>query len=748
MSRLSRINTIWRKELVDTLRDRRTLIAMILVPMVLYPAMMLGSLQALEVQTSNLQREEYVIAVAREDVGRWLRRVVDSDAARQPDLGRVTAEEAIEKAATQATSRPAPDTPVKRSTREAAMDSASDVPPPFKIVVVEDLRRVVIEGAANVGVELAGDIPTPASEGSIGVNLLFDATDVRSQFAFGALSKILDRLRMSMLEHRLARHSLPRTFIEPISPYATNLATAERTAGAVLGQIVPLILIVMTITGAIYPAIDLTAGERERGTLETLMVAPVPTVDLIAGKFIVVTMIGMLSALLNLLSIGGTVYLGGVGAALMPGSDLSIPFGSLPLVLVMLLPLAVLFSALLLAVCSFARSFKEAQNYILPVMVAALIPGVVGILPATRLEGPILIMPVANVVVLTRELFLGKTGLAEPMLWVVLSTSLYAAAAVAIAARLFGQEAVLFSDSGSIKTIFQRRFFRPRPAPTVSTALLVLALAYTLNFYIQSALQKSGISEGIEFLSSFAITLLILLVVGPWFAARYARADIVNTFSLRTPTLPGLAAGLCFGFSTWLLIHAWLQVQEGFLPMNPDIRAQLEASAAWMNSLSPWVLVFFLAIVPAFCEEFFFRGFVLSGLRSGMGKIGALAIVAIAFGVNHHSAYRLIGTAGLGLLLGLLVVQHRSIWPAMLAHAMHNGITVLASSPDALKPYLETLGFSDAEGAALPPLWVGVALGLTVLGTILCFVGTPREAAPEPDYDRAALPAETRAAEP
>lgn len=743
MSRLSRINTIWRKELVDTLRDRRTLIAMILVPMVLYPAMMLGSLQALEVQTSNLQKEEYVVAVAREDVGRWLRRVIDSDAARQPNLGRVTAEEAIEKAATQATSRPTPDSTMKRSTREAAMEAASDVPPPFRVVVVQDPRRVVVEGAANAAVEMSGEIPTPASDGSIAVNVLFDATDVRSQFAFSAISKVLERLRLSMLEQRLARHSLPRTFIEPISPYATNLATAERTAGAVLGQIVPLILIVMTITGAIYPAIDLTAGERERGTLETLMVAPVPTVDLITGKFIVVTLIGMLSALLNLLSIGGTVYLGGVGAALMPGSDLSIPLGSLPLVLVMLLPLAVLFSAMLLAVCSFARSFKEAQNYILPVMVAALIPGVVGILPATRLEGPILIMPVANVVVLTRELFLGKTGLAEPILWVVLSTSLYAAAAVAIAARLFGQEAVLFSDSGSIKTLFQRRFFKPRPAPTVSTALLVLALAYTLNFYIQSALQKSGVSEGMEFLSAFAITLVILLVVGPWFAARYARADIANTFSLRAPTLPGLAAGLCFGLSTWLLILQWIRIQEGFLPMNPDMKAQLEAATAWMSSISPWTLAFFLAIVPAFCEEFFFRGFVLSGLRSGIGKVGSLAIVAIAFGVNHHSAHRLIGTAALGLLLGLLVLQHRSIWPAMLAHAMHNGITVLASSPDGLQEQLENWGLNAVEGAPIPPAWIAAALGLTALGTILCFVGTPREATTQSELPaRGALPAE------
>lgn len=699
-SSLGRMLRLARKELSEVLRDRRTVVTLVAMPLLLYPLLSVAFQQFFLASRANPEggptyrigvsskQEHYVLTKRLQRGYEALREQNPTVNGKEPTLPQIELNIAS-----------------PEQLDEELHTGRIDL-----ILRVPELTRM--RGLPSPRWDWDFDAEAsyrPEAPGALGALTL-----IERWLAAGYEEDLRDRLNRPGPGPRTVLLRLRRQPLEEAGSAMVSLAS-----------LVPLILILMTVTGAVYPAIDLTAGERERGTLETLMVAPVPTVDLIAGKFIVVTMIGMLSALLNLISIGGTVYLGGVGAALLPGSDLSIPLSSLPLVLVMLLPLAVLFSAMLLAVCSFARSFKEAQNYILPVMVAALIPGVVGILPATRLEGPILIMPVANVVVLTRDLFLGKSGLGESILWVVLSTSLYAAAAVAIAARLFGQEAVLFSDSGSIKTIFQRRFFKPRAAPTVSTAFLVLALAYTLNFYIQSALQKAGLGAGMDFLYALTITLLILLVVGPWFAARYARADVFNTFSLRMPTLPGIVAGLCFGLSTWLLMIQWMHVQNGFLPMNPDIQAQLVASEAWMNEISPWTLVVFLALIPAFCEEFFFRGFVLSGLRSGLGKWASLLIVAVAFGLNHHLVYRLIGTSALGLLLGLVVIQHRSIWPSMIAHLMHNGITILATTT--LAPFFAGIGLTLEDGQGLPPLWIGIAVALAGLGVALCFVGVPRE---------------------
>lgn len=731
MSRYSRINTIWRKELADTLRDRRTLIAMVLVPMILYPALMLGSLQAFEVQVANLVTEQYDLAVQSEQVKRWLRRLIDDDPAEREHAPGVPAEVLVEEA--QAGPQPGeePEQPaLRQSGAQVAKSGAYDDPPPYRIWVVPDVPEAIIDGSVHAGVLLDGEPPLAGATGSVGVQVAFDESDIRSEIAAAGVQGVLDRANLRMLLQRLRAKNLDADFIQPIALDEWNVASPERMAGAILGTIVPLILIVMTITGAIYPAIDLTAGERERGTLETLMVAPVPTVDLIAGKFVVVTLIGLLSAVLNLLSVGGTIYFAGLGSMLTRGQEFVFPLSALPWIMLLLVPLAVMFSALLLAVCSFARSFKEAQNYVVPVMLAGMIPGVVGILPGTRLEGPIVIMPVANIVVLARELFLGRFDYFAIFL-VLLSTSLYAGAAVAVAAKLFGQEAVLFADSGSVRTIFQRRHFRPRNTPSAAQALLVVTLAYSLNFYIQQAITRSGLSEGLRYLNAVALTIIVVFAIGPWFAARYMRVSTTNAFALRAPDPRGLLAALCFGCSTWILALRWGEIQQRLLPMDSNVARMLEQQLAWLMDLDPLTLVLFLAVVPALCEELFFRGYALSGLRGSLGKTGSVVVVAIAFGMTHYSAQRLVTTTALGLLLGLLVVQYRSIWPAMIAHFLHNAISVTANHPDGLKPWLVRLGYPEAADASLPAGWVVAAAALVAIGVLICFISPRREPAAE-----------------
>jgi len=578
---------------------------------------------------------------------------------------------------------------------------------------VGDVEAALAAGQIAVGVAFSGPPPAATDQGSTGVALFFDESDIRSEIAANGLLGILTRDNHKRLERRLEQYHIDASFVQPLAISERNVATPERMAGSRLGQVVPLILIIMTITGAVYPAIDLTAGERERGTLETLMVAPTPTVDLITGKFVVVTLIGLMSALLNLVSVGGTIYFGGIGS-LFGGGEFTFPLGALPWILLLLIPLAVMFSAMLLAVCSFARSFKEAQNYVLPVMMAALIPGVVGILPGTRLEGPIVIVPVTNIVVLTRELFMGALPL-DAILWVMLSTSLYAAAAVAVAAKLFGQEAVLFADAGSVQTIFQRRHFRPRETPSAAQALLILTIAYSLNFFVQDAIQKSGLAQGPAFLVAITVTLTFLLVLGPMLAARYTRVALPSAFSLKPPAPLALAAGLCFGLSTWILVARWMQIQQQWLPMDERMVRAIEAQFAWLNDTHPLALLACMALAPAFCEELFFRGFLLSGLRRSLGAGGAVLAAAVAFGLFHYSAHRLVATTALGVLLGLLVIRGGSVWPAALAHALHNGLSILAQHPRGLASWLERLGYAPQA-----PQWALGAGVVLALGLALC----------------------------
>jgi sodium transport system permease protein len=724
MNRFSRISTIWRKEFADTLRDRRTLVAMVLVPMVLYPALMLGSLQAFELQVSKLKQQEYSIAVASDEVRHWLQtRILDPDLARFAAAAGLPAEElpaAVEAAEKEADAQSGDSGRGRLEKEEAAVHRR---PPPYRLEVVSDVRLAVATGMTNVGLLVSGELlPTPDSAGACQITLVMDKAEIRSQFAASALEGVFKRLSERVVARRLQDLHLTRDYIEPYQITQLSVATPEKLGGSIIGQIVALILVVMTITGAIYPAIDLTAGERERGTLETLMAAPVPKVDLIAGKFVVVASIGMLSAVLNLLSIGGTVYLGGLGDVLTKEGGITIPLRTLPLVLVTLIPLAVMFSAVLLAVCSFARSFKEAQNYIMPVMVVALIPAVVGLLPGTELEGPLLIMPVTNIVILTRELFMGEINRLG-VLWVTLSTCIYALAAVGVAAKLFGQEAVLFADSASIRTLLKRKFFKPSNWPSASQALLLMAVVYLLNFFIQQSLFQAGLTPGSpEHLAGFALTLVLLLAALPIGVALYTRVRITTAFSFSPPRWRGLAAGLCIGLSTWVLALVWMSLQERILPLPPDFKEAAAPYEQMLQRLSVATVLFFFAILPAFCEELFFRGYALSGLRHVMGKTGAVLLVAFAFGMTHMSIQRLPLTAAVGALLGLLVIRWGSIWPAVLAHVLHNSIILLITREDGLLPLLKRAGFVDpVTEDVFPPLpWIVGAAVLLLAGLALC----------------------------
>ncbi|MFH1747008.1 MAG: CPBP family intramembrane glutamic endopeptidase, partial [Planctomycetota bacterium] len=173
----------------------------------------------------------------------------------------------------------------------------------------------------------------------------------------------------------------------------------------------------------------------------------------------------------------------------------------------------------------------------------------------------------------------------------------------------------------------------------------------------------------------------------------------------------------------------WLAVQERFLPLPPGFR---EAAAPLEKQLGdmPWAtLVFFFALVPAFCEELFFRGYVLSGLRGTLGKTAAVLVVAFAFGISHHSVHRLALTIMLGAIFGLLVIQYRSIWPAILAHMMHNAIMVLMTRTDGLAPLLERLGFLRPDSTSdLPPtIWIVGAGLLLLVGIGLCLTAPPHQ---------------------
>jgi ABC-2 type transport system permease protein/sodium transport system permease protein len=689
-----RVWTVYRKELTDILRDRRTLTAMVLVPIVLYPLLMIGSIQAVTYQAEALQEDRVVIGVVGE--------------AQQDVLVGIIMEDAGELARRQVEMERNPVQPPRPS---IALDKANL----RNFDSLDSLQEAIRQRQVHVGVTFAADALIDRYDVQNAVVIHQDKEEVRSATAGARIADLFARVNKRTQERRLIREGLPAQLAEPFLLSRIDLSAPP----SVLGQILPLVLVLMTITGAIYPAIDLTAGERERGTLESLMVTPVPVLDLIVGKFLVVTTIAILGAALNLASVSATVYFGGF-QKIIATAEGSVPLAKMFFILLALIPFAVLMSAIMIAVCSFARTFKEAQNYVTPVIFAVLIPGGFAALPATRLEGIMLVMPVGNMVLLARDVLLGAVVPLGHVALVLFSTTLYAAAAVALAAGLFGQEAVLFADVGSLRTLLGRRFRKPAPRPSVSTSLMIVALLFPVWFFVQGALSpREGESMAGQLIGT-GLYMPLLFVLLPLGLAAYSRLDFRGTFAWRAPAIRHWIAALLLGVSAWVPAYELNVLQQSVLPIPAPILEGLVKLQEAIRELPPRDGLLYLAVIPAVCEELLFRGVLLSGLAARVRPLGAVLASAAIFGVYHFVAVKFVPTFALGILLGYLCLRSGSVLPGMLVHALHNGLSITT----VYWPWQENLGVVDGGTSShLPPLPLIGGLMLFVAG--IAMVGPP-----------------------
>jgi ABC-2 type transport system permease protein/sodium transport system permease protein len=277
------------------------------------------------------------------------------------------------------------------------------------------------------------------------------------------LHQLSSAARIALLRRELRARGLPPD-TNPLRLLPAPIEPSDGT-GLPLATFVPFVLILMTMTGAVYPAIDLTAGERERGTLEILVAAPIPRMSLLLAKYVAVLTVAVLTALVNITAMVISLLVSGYAEVVFGPGGLS------PLTVLQVFGLVVLFAAffsgVLLVVTSSARSFKEAQAYLIPLMLVSLAPGLVALAPDLNLSVPLALVPLLNIVLLSRDLLAGE---ADPVagLVTVLATTTYAILAIAVAARLFGAEAVLYSEPGFWRRLWGRRSPRGLPTSTPS----------------------------------------------------------------------------------------------------------------------------------------------------------------------------------------------------------------------------------------------------------------------------------------
>jgi sodium transport system permease protein len=646
MANPTEIGVVYRRELLEAFRDRRTLYAMVLLPILTYPLLVAGTGQLWKRQERRMQNQVLRIGVEGDP------------------------------------------TPLARVAGRDTLLRFARVP-----------EAAVAEGVADAWVSLP--IGLVSGGDSATVRIVFDGTNERSTAARARIEGLLDTLRAEILAERAEHTGLAVEPASLLSCEEKNVATNQRMTGARLGSVVPFLLIIFLFSSGSYAALDAFAGERERGTLETLLSTPAARGSLVAGKFLAVLTINLGAALLNLLSLVGTLTITPIAGPLGQQIKPAMASGALPLLLLLAVPLGVLATAILIVVASSARSFREGQYLTFPILMACLVPAMAGNFPGIEDVWAVYFVPVANVAVVARQVLLG-----EFIPWRIVAalvvTSLVALAAVSRAARVLSTERAL-SSTGSSSPL------AAESAGRVRAVLFFLAVDFLLFFHVGSLLQARALYPGLVMSLYFLLffpALLFLKILGLPIAKTtrmtWPSLRVVVACVLAAPALALLAEG------SFHIVSSILPVPEAFIEFFEDLIKKEDHGAL--------AAYFVLAISPAICEEFVFRGVVYGILSREWGARRAVIVSAALFAAFHLSVYRFVPVFIVGLALGAIAWRSGSLLPSMCLHATYNALNV-------------AIAREDIPAIGLAPK-IAVALVLAACGAVLLRSAARRRASP------------------
>ena len=398
---LRNVGIVYRKELLDSLRERRTLISMIVAPLLLMPVLTVGFGFAAYKLVSEARREiPRVMVLGGED---------------SPGV----------------------------MAQLRALKTVRIVPPSPDYVDQISNKKI------RVAVEIPGGFDAAVARGELtGVTIDVYEGDIKSSFASRRVQSFFNELRQRTVRERLVTRNLSEGLLRPFELTEKNVVSPEKVWGTIFGGMVTYMVILLCLTGAMYPAMDLTAGEKERGTMETILCSPVSRTHLVLGKFLTVLTASLATAALSILSmaltfLGAKGLLGGLNPETPTLLRITINPKAMAAVFIMVLPIAVIFSAGLLAIALFAKSFREAQTYVSPLTIVVVMLAVVSMLPGIELNAKLALLPIVNTSLVSKEIVTG-TYHWKYIVLIFASSCVYAALALGAAVKLFQREDVLF----------------------------------------------------------------------------------------------------------------------------------------------------------------------------------------------------------------------------------------------------------------------------------------------------------------
>ncbi len=654
---LVNVRLILAREIRDQLRDRRTLFMMLVLPILLYPLLGMSYFQVMQFMQVKPTR---VLVVGAGNVPDDPPLVVNNrfaaDLFEKPENADLLELDFFPAEPQDGRQPLDPREEARRAVKAGRYDAAIYFPDDFARAL-ELVRRTIEErGARQV------KVPQP--------EIIYTTANETSQITFARLSGVLNRWADKVADQNLIAGGISISAAQPFDIGKADIAGETAYRGAALwSKILPVILLIWALTGAFYPAIDLCAGEKERGTLETLLCSPARRSEIVLGKLLTIMLFSMMTAILNLLSIGATGWL-----VFRDMKEFSMPPAISALwLLAALVPVSALFSALCLALAAFARSTKEGQYYLMPLLLVTMPLVVLPMTPGVELNLGNSLIPVTGIVLLLRHLIEGDTLPALQHLPVVIAVTLAACwFAVRWAIDQFNSESVLFRESERLDLgLWLRRLVRDRRAtPSVAAAFFCGVVVLAINVWVSGIMPENpGGFVALALISQLLVILAPMLVL-MFLLTRSPR----QTLSLRRPPWPAVPGAICLA----LVLHPALVVVQAAIrqlyPISSHMLERLEGLEGLIAKTPLWELLLLGALLPAVCEELVFRGFILSGLRRLGHKWWAIVLSAVFFGLAHPVLQQSLSACLAGIVIGYVVVQTGSILPGIIFHLTHNSL--------------------------------------------------------------------------
>jgi membrane protease YdiL (CAAX protease family)/ABC-type Na+ efflux pump permease subunit len=505
------------------------------------------------------------------------------------------------------------------------------------------------------------------------VRIELDRSRSNAGFIERRIDEVLEEYEGWLIRERLRRRGVPTAVLQPLQKKTEDIASASRRLGSRLAMILPMMLLLTGMLGAFFPAVGATTGERELGTLETLLVTPAGKMELLLAKTALVLLAGLATAGLNMISMSLVLWrvmsMAGRGAP----EALSIDPVSLALGFLAAVPTIVFFAGTVMVVGLFSRNYREANAYATPVMLLSMIPALISV-GDPETTPALLITPAVNTTLIIRDVLSGEAS-AGAFALAFLSSSVYAGLMLSLAARLFSTENLVNPawEPLSMKGL-RGGGRRERRLPAVDEALALFAVALLLLFYVSPSFQPLGLLP-----TMFGNQLL--LMAGPALAfAWLARYRWVETFSWRKPTVRQMAGAalLGLGLVPWVNLLAVLQGQ--LWPMDPQqVRAMTKAFLPALEA-HPILTPLIVSVLAGTCEELLFRGPILIAFARRAPAWAALAISGFLFAAAHMYLHGMLPITLMGMVLGWIVLRTGSIVPAVLLHFTYDAVKLGVSS--------------------------------------------------------------------